>query len=642
MANKPIVLFAFSRSSSSKARRAELLKEKAKIESTWRSQPLVEWHIVEVDQEEDLADKIAPYKERIILFHLSGESSLFQHGVQEQHWRKALGSASNLKFAFLSGCADTIQVNDLLTHGVKAVIGSQYSETPNEVYRFAELFYFTLVGQSSLLNAFEKAANVIAEKFEWSYIPSAIFTTDPHQSQNAFKWGLYTLPGNQTVLNWKLIAVSPPPIDPPKKQPAPAPAFDPKTILPPRKKKSIFGGLKLLFIEKFFKSLSKKSTNTPVYPELVLPDVSPRIPGDSPDPDVPRGGLEFLTDQEEDFGTKIEQAKQAASPDLWPQFEALAQQWAALSAALEQKTLVKEAVKKRPPFIDLTPGRIEALIEKALTEELFDLHAQLLELELTALAQPLSRGLLLRKTLSKSEVGKYHALIIGINTYEDQDINSLTGALEDAKALHKLLSEKYFFDHLQLLENPDRDAIIDAFDDLDFKAAEGDNILIFYAGHGKWDKDSGIGYWLPSNANDDRRRNWIENSTIHNAIKRLNNCQHILLISDSCFSGALLDTREVAGPTIKQDDKDIQILYQAKSRQILTSGAKEPVPDDSSFFRSLLKTLETSTDETFSAYTLYHEIRTQVLNDLRVGQNPQVGKILNAGDDGGDFVFFRR
>ncbi len=634
MAAKPIVILAFAAQS---PQAEEIQKEKAKLTPIWQLQKTAEVIILEQADAQQLSEAIELHKDRLLLLHLAGTVDRFSVG-KNADWMLPLAAAPKLEFVFLSGCGTFERLGELLEKGIKCVVASQYGKDQKAVFRFAEMFYAQLIGRSSLLNAFEKSAGTLAEKYQWDDVPSAVFYEKEKQNPGSLGWGIYLYPLHQSVLSWKF------PLPLQIREPSISRLEEQKIVVEVEKQSK--RGLGFPSFQKFFKNLFKSVVPQPSRSEVpTMPSMpSPGAPSPPSTSEKKDSGLEVHIKKEEESGLpgKIESARQGLTPEFLPELLALEAEWKALTASFEDKTLVKKAVEGKLPFLELSPGRIEAIIEQALAEELYELHAQLIENKVDALLQPQMRGLVLRKPISKSEVGKYHALIIGINQYDDSDIRSLTGALQDARALHKLLSEKYFFDHIQLLENPDRDAIIDAFDELDFQAAEGDNVLIFYAGHGKWDQDSGIGYWLPRNAHDDRSRNWIENSTIHNAIKRLKACQHVLLISDSCFSGALLDTREVMAPAIRQEDKEIRILYDAKSRQILTSGAKEPVPDDSSFFKYLIESLEKLPEKTLATHSLFHHVRSKVLNSPQQGQNPQVGKILHAGDDGGDFVFFRR
>src|SRR5262249_27623389 len=45
--------------------------------------------------------------------------------------------------------------------------------------------------------------------------------------------------------------------------------------------------------------------------------------------------------------------------------------------------------------------------------------------------------------------------------------------------------------------------------------------LIFYAGHGYWDRERSQGYWLPSDAQNGNHSNWISNGDIRDAIRAI-------------------------------------------------------------------------------------------------------------------------
>ena len=58
--------------------------------------------------------------------------------------------------------------------------------------------------------------------------------------------------------------------------------------------------------------------------------------------------------------------------------------------------------------------------------------------------------------------------------------------------------------------------IIQELDYLRDKITSNDNLLIFYAGHGYYDEDAEIGYWLPSDATLGTTVDWFPNSTLVN------------------------------------------------------------------------------------------------------------------------------
>ncbi len=65
------------------------------------------------------------------------------------------------------------------------------------------------------------------------------------------------------------------------------------------------------------------------------------------------------------------------------------------------------------------------------------------------------RGIVRKSDLShgSGKIGKYTALIIGINDYEDRDIPDLKTAVADAEAVARILKERYGFRGITVLKN---------------------------------------------------------------------------------------------------------------------------------------------------------------------------------------------
>ena len=233
--------------------------------------------------------------------------------------------------------------------------------------------------------------------------------------------------------------------------------------------------------------------------------------------------------------------------------------------------------------------------------------------------------------------GKYYALLIGVNEYMDANLMNLDNPVRDAENLHKVLVSDYYFDkeNVILLKNAKRAEITDALDIMAEKITSDDNFLIFYAGHGWWDKDANVGYWLPSDARISRKADWLGNSTLCDYLKVIDS-KHTLLIADACFAGSIFKTRSVS----MEAPKAIQKLYDLPSRKAMTSGTLTEVPDRSSFVRYLIERLAANEDKCISSEQLFSSFRIAVINNSDV--IPQYGEIRNVGDQGGDFIFIRR
>jgi hypothetical protein len=236
--------------------------------------------------------------------------------------------------------------------------------------------------------------------------------------------------------------------------------------------------------------------------------------------------------------------------------------------------------------------------------------------------------------------GKYYALVIGVSTYQDKTIPDLKGEpLRDAQSLADILASHYNFakENVTLLKNPTENQIIKEFYNLKNKVGKNDNLVIFYAGHGNYDKVSEKGYWMPSDANMEFEGNVILNTSIVSYIKSINS-KHTLLIADACFSGSILtQSREY-----KEASKAVQMKYALPSRKAITSGTLTTVPNESVFMKYLLKRLNDNTEQYLSAGQLFNMIEDPVINNTTGGNQPQYAPISRTGDEGGDFIFIKR
>ena len=236
------------------------------------------------------------------------------------------------------------------------------------------------------------------------------------------------------------------------------------------------------------------------------------------------------------------------------------------------------------------------------------------------------------------EKRSYYALIIAVQDYSDQSIVDLDQPIGDAQALRDELIAEYTFhsENITLLENPTRSTIIETFDNLNANVEPTDNLLVFYAGHGIWDEKIEQGYWLPSDAKKSSKAAWLSNGTIRDYIRAIDS-KHTLLITDACFGGGILKTREAF-----QSSKAMLEMYKLPSRKAMTSGALKTVPDKSVFIEYLIKALQSNEQPLISADQLFTTFKYNVINNSPNGQVPQYGVISQADDEGGDFIFLKQ
>lgn len=256
-----------------------------------------------------------------------------------------------------------------------------------------------------------------------------------------------------------------------------------------------------------------------------------------------------------------------------------------------------------------------------------------------------NRGLQLRIKEQAINVGwqnynpqSFHALVIGISDYKEWP--SLKTPENDAKQVATVLEEVYGFGEVKILlnEQASKANIIRELLNYRKRLTAKDSLLIYYAGHGQKDEDADIGYWVPYDGkrNLDYVDTYIPNSTLVNDYFRTFKGRHLLVVSDSCFSGLL------RGGETPPMIESYQQRFEKSSRHILTSGAIEPVPDNagnghSPFATRFLQYLNIVGKPVFSTYDLYSYIRENLTMT-----SPLVASIDSAMHiPGGEFVFIR-
>jgi len=240
--------------------------------------------------------------------------------------------------------------------------------------------------------------------------------------------------------------------------------------------------------------------------------------------------------------------------------------------------------------------------------------------------------------------GSYHALIIANNQY--QKLDDLTTPINDADAIAHVLKQKYGFKVTQLY-NTTRYDLLSAMNSMRRDLTEKDNLLIYYAGHGEYDKTNNRGHWLPVDAEHDSTANWVSTIAITDIVNATS-AKHVLIVADSCYSGALTrsaSTELDPGMSEEVRMKWLRVIAKTRSRYVLTSGGVKPVLDDggdghSIFANALLSTLNKS-QGVLEGSKLYRQIKSLIsarTEELNVEQVPQYAKLKRTGHEYGEFL----
>jgi len=235
--------------------------------------------------------------------------------------------------------------------------------------------------------------------------------------------------------------------------------------------------------------------------------------------------------------------------------------------------------------------------------------------------------------------GKQWAVFIAIDEYSEKE--PLLYPVKDAKEIKQILLDHYYINEVRELYNEDATAVAirRLFIELQEKTGINDSVFIFHAGHGVSEDKTKTSAWIPYDGGESalEQKNWISHKQLRSMLDAVK-AKHVFLITDSCFSGDLLDTRRGSVETVI----NYPAAYNAVSRQAMSSGGSELVTDESEF-ASRLKTVLLRTE---TPYMTPDYILSQI-KEARTAQPLITIPILAAIPEsrhqlGGSFLFFRK
>ncbi len=231
--------------------------------------------------------------------------------------------------------------------------------------------------------------------------------------------------------------------------------------------------------------------------------------------------------------------------------------------------------------------------------------------------------------------GKNYVLAIGIDDY--MHCPRLHNAVKDVQDFVELLLERYNFEPYnitQLFNSAATDSqIIEKFREIAVKVTPDDNLIIYFSGHGEYDKVLEQGFWVPVNAEKGEYHDYLPNSTIRDILNAIKS-HHTFLIADSCFSGALFSSQDA--------NRDIGDRREIDpSRWGLTAGRNEIVGDgkpgtNSPFAEKLLDLLRKN-DKPLGVAEICAKMMEIV--QANADQTPRGEPLKIKGHEGGQFFF---
>ncbi len=250
--------------------------------------------------------------------------------------------------------------------------------------------------------------------------------------------------------------------------------------------------------------------------------------------------------------------------------------------------------------------------------------------------RPLPRGL---------KLGRYHALVIGNDTYGAYP--KLSSATSDARKVAEVLKSRYAFE-TRLLLNASRFDILSALNELRESLTADDNLMVYFAGHGEIDAGSKQGYWVPVDGRQNDSATWISNRAISDILNTMQ-ARHVMVVADSCYSGAMTRASVPAFNAAMNDSQWSQWVLDrtaSRSRTALTSGGLAPVPDTGSggnslFAQAFIASLEDN-NQLLEGQRLFRDISLSLAmaaTEATLPQAPEYAPIQFAGHEAGEFFF---
>ena len=237
-------------------------------------------------------------------------------------------------------------------------------------------------------------------------------------------------------------------------------------------------------------------------------------------------------------------------------------------------------------------------------------------------------------------------IAIGQYKYPEFDLGDLgDNPLNDMRALYKVLVRKYglLAENCTFLENENaiRENILDAIEAVGKKVTTNDRLIILFCGHGKFTGPTNTerGFWVPYDGKN-TSSTWIGENDLRSKFIYIEDCRHLLIIADSCFSGEFFSKNRGGAFSSDYD------VYEArKSRWAIASGFKEvpngPAGSNSPFMKTLIKILEKNQKVSWPIDKLGTDLR-DLLEESGYEYKPVIDTIAGAGHKSGLFVFHQK
>jgi len=245
-----------------------------------------------------------------------------------------------------------------------------------------------------------------------------------------------------------------------------------------------------------------------------------------------------------------------------------------------------------------------------------------------------------------ARTGKDYAVFFYVANYQ-YGWERLPETKTEVDALAAELKNNYGF-AVEVVPNPTKAQIEAKISEVNQRRmGPNDQLLLFFSMHGHFDQYAERGYLVPADGKSDRDadawKSWMSYDDLSAFLAR-NECGHILLALDACYSGAFGDRWKGAPAALPWEDAGMdcrQRVAQAlapASRMYFSSGSREQrTPAKSKFANRCLEALARGRE---TGLVRINELR-YYLSSIDFPQ-PEGGTFTKRHQPGGDFVFLHK
>ena len=222
--------------------------------------------------------------------------------------------------------------------------------------------------------------------------------------------------------------------------------------------------------------------------------------------------------------------------------------------------------------------------------------------------------------LSQSGKRKNYALLISCDNYDDKNFKTLSNPSFDATELGRILKDDYGFDTSALTNGTKADVqrkLSKYRDNIIYNPD--DQLFIFFAGHGTYDRNADMGYLAArdSKKDDYNHDSYLSYSDLASLYLKNIKCNRVFLVLDACFAGTFF------GQGYVSSSKDKTLKY----FKGMSSGAKEYVSDGrpghhSPFANSLIAQFKNKNIANLTADIIIANIKSNPPQETSVCEGP--------------------